>query len=112
MEKKPEEIRVLLIEDDIGDRLAFHRQVEKQSLNYQILEASTWQDALTILQTEKTDMVLLDLNLGDIDGRHLLDKIKGVPVIVVTGGTSNQTAAEIIQIGVDDFVRKDAAGVY
>ncbi|MCA9426942.1 MAG: PAS domain S-box protein, partial [Candidatus Omnitrophica bacterium] len=73
---------------------------------------SNWQDALTILQTEKTDMVLLDLNLGDIDGRHLLDKIKGVPVIVVTGGTSDQTAAEIIQIGVDDFVRKDAAGVY
>ena len=68
MDKQNETLRILLIEDDIGDRLAFQRQVAKQSLNYKISEASNWQEALTILQTEQTDMILLDLNLGDFDG--------------------------------------------
>lgn len=67
-------------------------------------------DVLPRLQTEFFDGVLLDLMMPEIDGLELLQLIKepfpDLPVIIITGFGSIETAVESIKAGASDFVTK------
>jgi signal transduction histidine kinase/CheY-like chemotaxis protein len=63
-----------------------------EGLHYQILSASTGQEALELLQTQPIDALLLDLGLPDMVGWDVLEKMRQTPlqkqphVIVVSAG--------------------------
>ncbi len=65
---------------------------------------------LSRLQTELFDGVLLDLMMPEIDGLELLQLIKepfpDLPVIIITGFGSMETAVESMKAGATDFVTK------
>jgi PAS domain S-box-containing protein len=100
-------IRILLVDDDQVDRLAFLRHVEKQSLLYQCKTAGSVAEARAIPHTEKFDVIVLDHNLTDGTGFDLLPDFAETPVIFLTGSESPEVAVNAMKAGAADYLLKD-----
>lgn len=81
--------RILLIDDD-EDMLAMTgRWLEKGG--YEVMKASTGKDALSMMTSDKPDLVLLDYAMPEMDGPAVLaairsnPDIKDIPVVYRTG---------------------------
>jgi len=99
--------RILLVDDDQVDRLAFLRHVEKHALLYQCKTAGSVAEARAIPHTEKFDVVILDHNLTDGTGFDLLPDFADTPVIFVTGSESPEVAVQAMKAGAADYLLKD-----
>lgn len=99
--------QVLVIDDDT-DFLA----LAKFMLNQQGCDAVCVEDpkALSKNQSIEPSAIMLDWQLGAVDGRDLIDPLRqhfpGVPVIFVTAHSSPEVAAESIKLGAFDFLTK------
>ncbi|QFY62446.1 response regulator [Rhizobium grahamii] len=86
--------RLLVVEDE---PLILMSTVDMASeLGYMVLEASTAEDALTILETEKVDVLLTDVGLHGMSGTDLAHKVRNnwpEVRIVFASGDSNATSA-------------------
>ncbi len=86
-------IHVLIVEDDVVDRMACRRSFAQDTHDYEFVlyEAETARDGLQLARSEKLDCVLLDYNLPDMNGLEYLTELKNgtgeikVPVIMLTG---------------------------
>ncbi len=85
--KKPDRPhRVLLVDDDPALRKALAKRLEMHGM--EIFTAGCGFDAISTFEERQADMVVLDVNMPDIDGFEVCQKIKAirdVPVIFVTG---------------------------
>jgi PAS domain S-box-containing protein len=99
--------RILLVDDDQVDRLAFLRHVERQSLPYDCKTASSVAEARAIPGTEKFDVIILDHNLNDGTGFDLLPDFTETPVIFLTGSESPEVAVRAMKAGSADYLLKD-----
>jgi two-component system sensor histidine kinase UhpB len=115
---KPQ-IRVLLVDDDIVDRMACRRALSSDpTLDFVLFEAETASDGLRLLTRERPDCILLDFHLPDLNGLQFLDALANeegdvvVPVMVLTGGDSPEVAAELMRRGARDYLGKDADRQY
>ncbi len=113
------QIRILLVEDDLVDRMACRRALA-QDLNYEFVlsETETGREGLQLAQAQKPDCVLLDYYLPDLDGleflaglRNDMDEIQ-VPVIMLTGADNASVAVEALKRGAQDYLVKDANRQY
>jgi len=100
-------IRILLVDDDQVDRLAFLRHVEKQSLLYDCKTAGSVAEARAIAPNEKFDVVVLDHNLTDGTGFDLLPDFPDTPIIFLTGSESPEVAVNAMKSGAADYLLKD-----
>jgi DNA-binding response OmpR family regulator len=109
-----EHVEVLMVEDNLIDRMALTRYVKHEGLPYTIHEAASLQDARSQLQRQPVDLVLLDYSLEDGSGFELLGEAQSleVPVILVTGAGSEEIAARAIHSGIADYLIKDTQGKY
>ncbi|MFQ5612486.1 MAG: response regulator [Anaerolineae bacterium] len=79
---------ILYIEDDPEIVGLVKTMLEQR--NYQVLAASTGAEGLATMQRQKPDLVLLDLQLPDVHGLDLHQKMKansnlaGIPVVIIT----------------------------
>ena len=69
-------IKILFVEDDEVDQLAFKRQVEKQKLNYDVQFASSSEEAKKLLKSNYCDLVITDYNLGDGNALDVLESVR------------------------------------
>ncbi len=91
--------RVLLVDDDPGLRKAMALRLEMHGLEIQT--AACGSDAISAFEKQHADMVVLDVNMPDIDGFEVCQKIKAirdVPVIFVTGEQNPIINAHMPQI--------------
>ncbi len=66
-------------------------------------------DGLRVLETDRFDIVLLDLGLPDCDGQTVLAEIRrrsDVPVVVVSALADDATRVSLLENGADDFIPK------
>src|SRR5210317_1341664 len=81
-----------------------------QRKGYQTLTARTGPEALKILAGETIDCCFTDINMPDMNGIELAERIRThdntMPVIVMTGYPSLETAIQTIKNGVVDFLIK------
>jgi two-component system phosphate regulon response regulator PhoB len=102
--------KVLVVEDepDIADLIARHLR----QAGMEVVLSGTGNDALERARTDAPQLLLLDLALPDLDGfevcrRLRRDPITGhIPVIIVTGRTSEMDRVLGFELGADDFVSK------
>jgi len=104
----------ILVIDDMHDvRLSVNFLLS--SHNYQVLEASSPIEGLSLLQQETVDLVLMDMNYqtdttSGQEGLDLLDAFKRenitTPVVAMTGWSSVDVAVKAMQRGAEDFVEK------
>ncbi|MGC3958258.1 MAG: ATP-binding protein [Verrucomicrobiota bacterium] len=100
-------LRLLLVEDDVVDRMALLRFVETERLAYTVQVATSVAEARQALKTQAFDIVLLDRALQDGTGFDLLEAVGRTPVIFVTGADSPEIAVEAMKRGASDYLLKD-----
>ena len=99
--------KILLIEDDKLDQMAFKRLVETESLPYDYTIASSVSEAQSILASEQFDAVIADYRLGDGTAFDVLNSVKNTPIIFVTGTGSEEVAVKSWRAGAYDYLTKD-----
>ncbi|MBW2709269.1 MAG: response regulator [Deltaproteobacteria bacterium] len=110
MEEK--KIRLLLIEDDKIDRMAFERFAGNENLPYDYGVANSISEAEEALRSHEFDVVIADYMLGDGTAFDIFGQTKDVPVIVVTGTGNEEIAVAAMKLGAYDYIIKDSKGNY
>jgi signal transduction histidine kinase len=108
------QIRVLLVEDDLVDRMACRRAIAHETdSDFALLEAATGREGLLLAAEQGPHCILLDYNLPDMNGLEFLAELIGsadrtpMPVMLLTGGDSASVAAAAIKHGAWDYLGKD-----
>ena len=106
-----ETIPVLLIEDNPGDA-RFIQELLKESSNvyFNLTIQETLSEGLEVFLKNKFDIILLDLNLPDSFGLNTVsiihEKIKDIPIIVLTGRVDEELALKSLKFGIQDYLVK------
>ena len=117
---KPEDVMILLVEDNPDDVELTLRAFEKHNLVNEITVARDGEEALDIIfqrkeeyvERARPDLILLDLNLPKVGGLEILQRIKGdpkkklIPVIVLTSSMEEKDLVESYRLGVNSYLRK------
>ena len=100
---------VLLVDDDNDLREALAEQFELYD-GFQILQAENATQGVKIATTERIDIILLDVDMPDMDGREAckLMRTRGVraPIIMLTGQDSDADTILGLDSGANDYVTK------
>ncbi|MDZ4752263.1 MAG: sigma-54 dependent transcriptional regulator [Flavobacteriales bacterium] len=100
--------KILLIDDEASIRKALKEILEYES--YEVEEAEDGAAGLKKLEAGQFDIVFCDIKMPKMDGMELLDRIKAkgleLPVIMITGHGSVETAVEALKKGAYDFIEK------
>lgn len=88
MEQEKNKKKILLVDDEpINHKIV--QFLMKAETEYEILGADGGRQALEILKEQKVDLVLLDIEMPDMNGKEVLSKIREcyeIPVAFVTAG--------------------------
>jgi len=104
--------KILLIEDDKLDQMAFKRLVEDENLPYDCTIAGSVSEAKSILASERFDVAIVDYMLGDGTAFDILDSARDIPTIFVTGTGSEEIAVKARRAGAYDYLIKDVKRNY
>ncbi len=100
--------QILIIDDEVSIRETLSAVLEDEG--FTPVCASSAEEGLEILEEKTIDLILLDIWLGDnMDGMTALEKIKKVyslPVIMISGHGTIETAVQATRKGAFDFVEK------
>ncbi len=108
---EPDPIRVLLVEDNPGDReLLATLLAQRAAPQFDLRTVAGVGEAQALLEVEDIDVVLLDLHLPDASGLAGLERIVAtspkVPVVVLTGADDADLAARALWRGAQDYLSK------
>ncbi len=98
---------ILLIEDD--PNITDFMEVVFEREQYRLTVAANGMEALTALQAETFDVILLDLGLPDIDGMDLLKILRkrmDLPIVVISARKDENEKVAALDLGADDYVTK------
>jgi DNA-binding response OmpR family regulator len=102
-------VKLLLVDDDPEIRSSVRLGFELQWRDVEIIEAGGGADALSLVEEERPDLVLLDIGLPDMDGYRVLREIRAfssVPVIMLTARDEPIDKVRGLEAGADDYVAK------
>jgi len=114
--RRGRQIRVMVVDDSLIVRAAFSRLVDEESDLELAAAASTAEDALTLLASERVDVILLDLEMPGMGGLGALPQmIKRAPeakIMVVSSLTADgaEHTVEALALGAADTLQKPASG--
>jgi two-component system KDP operon response regulator KdpE len=99
--------RILVVDDDSQIRRVMRTTLDAQG--YEVTEAGSGERALVFLQSEKYDLVLLDINLPGKTGIETCREIRvntSVPIIMLTVRDAAADKIEALDAGAQDYVTK------
>ncbi|MGZ8379351.1 MAG: response regulator [Gemmatirosa sp.] len=105
--------RILLIEDtsEIAEALQDHLQHR----GYTTALATRAAQALALVQSERPDLIVLDLGLPDRDGYTVLEELRArginTPVLILSARREEADKVRGLQLGADDYVTKPFAAM-
>ena len=101
-------MKILIIDDDIDALRILQKILTKENHEVEIL--SQWHDTFSLVKTFQPQVILLDILLFGIDGRHISkqlksnDQTRNIPIILITANPD--IAKNIGTSGADDFLEK------
>src|SRR5438874_5996664 len=103
--------RILIIDDERPILLTLEALLTRRG--FQVETAATAANGLRLLKSKRPGLILLDLQLPDAEGLHMLDQIKTdyaeTQVIILTAHDSLNNAIESIKRGAYHFISKPYA---
>ena len=100
--------RVLVIDDEKGVRETLSEILTDEG--YQVTSVASGEEGLRRLTEENFDLAFLDVWLRDRDGLSILEsakeRLREVPVVMISGHASVETAVRAVRLGAEDFLEK------
>ncbi|MDG4476430.1 sigma-54-dependent transcriptional regulator [Thiovibrio frasassiensis] len=100
--------KILIIDDEASIRDSLSGILTDEG--FHALSAEDGQHGLSLLEEERVDLVLLDIWMPGLDGLEVLKRIKEshaeLPVIMISGHGTIETAVQATKMGAYDFIEK------
>jgi two-component system KDP operon response regulator KdpE len=99
--------KVLVVDDE--PRIARALRINLTARGYEVVTAHDGTAALRAAADAKPDVVVLDLGLPDLDGRTVIEGLRGwtsIPIIVLSARTDSGDKVAALDAGADDYVTK------
>ena len=100
--------QVLIVDDEPSIRSSLGGILSDEG--YEIAQAPDGESALSLLEREVPDIMLLDVWLPGIDGLRVLERVKKrlpeLPVVMISGHGTVETAVKATRLGAYDFIEK------
>lgn len=101
--------KILVVDDDnMNCILAKHALVQE----YELAVVFSGMEALAYLECEIPDLILMDIEMPEMDGKEAVKRIKekdewkSIPIVFLTADSNPMTEAECLSFGADDFITK------
>ncbi len=99
---------ILIADDEQAVRSSLERLLEFES--YRVVQAADGPSALDLVRDRPVDLVLLDIKMPGMDGLEVLSQLHHehpqLPVVIISGHGTIQTAVEATRLGAFDFIEK------
>jgi sigma-B regulation protein RsbU (phosphoserine phosphatase) len=101
---------ILVIDDDITIRKLISHHLNLN--NYRVLQAENTDEGFVFLDENHVDLVLCDVNLGEMDGFKFCEKVREknkyrfTPFVFVTAKNTLEDKTKALDVGGDDFITK------
>jgi two-component system chemotaxis response regulator CheY len=107
------DLNVLIVDDSSAIRKILVRVLSQTDLPIkQVHEANDGSEALKIVEANDVSLILSDINMPNVDGLELLQKLRLTPkwkdlsVVMITTEGSQAKVMEAVQLGAKGYVRK------
>ena len=110
--KEPKRKKVLVVEDDLHVKDMICQLIQSLEERCDIVEASTGEEALSMVDKEKPDLIVLDIFLPSMNGFEFCQKVKGemglskMKILAITGFPENDNIKKIYDSGADLCIMK------
>ncbi len=101
--------KILLVDDDFMNCILAQHSLDQE---YQVETRYSGKEALEYLEKECPDLILMDIEMPEMNGKEVVRIIKqneswvNIPVVFLTADTNPMTEAECLSFGADDFITK------
>ena len=100
--------KVLIVDDDPAIQKMLEKVMNSNHLEADI--ASDGRTALEMIRRGRYQVILLDINMGDIDGFEVIKKTRSegnvTPIIIISGRNEDYDALYGLSVGADDYITK------
>ena len=101
---------ILYIEDNPANRLLVRRVLE--AADYVIIEAEDGASGLEMAEQSIPDLILLDINLPEIEGYEMVDRLRdkpnlaSVPIVALTANVMKGDRERSLEAGCNGYIQK------
>ena len=97
--------KILVVEDDNTIHKIIEDILKKE--HYIVINAYSGTEAISIIENDNIDLILLDLMLPGINGEDIVKKVNNtIPIIVISAKTSSSDKAKVLLGGANDYITK------
>lgn len=106
--RSEQDITILVVDDDEINRVVMGQQLDE----YNVIKCSNGLDALTVVEGQKPDLILLDLMMPGLNGYEVCQKLRQkysqieLPVILVTAKNHLEDLTQGFKTGANDYLAK------
>lgn len=103
--------KVLYIEDD-SINIQFMKDIFSEFLPFDFISAMNAEDGIALAQEQRPNLILMDINMGDMGGYEALEIMKNdadladVSVIAISGDTMPEHIEKALAAGFTDYISK------
>lgn len=101
-------LNILVVDDQAHIRRLYEYTLEKNG--YKTFSAANGSEALTLLESQHIDLVILDVMMPVLDGYDCLKEIRDsgseIPVLIITAKDGAEDVRKAFTLGTDDFMVK------
>ena len=99
--------KILIVEDD--EKLRDELAIFLTNNGYEVTSIKEFNNTIADILNSKSDLILLDINLPEIDGEYVckeIRKVSSIPIIIITSRDSEIDELLSINYGADHYVTK------
>jgi DNA-binding response OmpR family regulator len=103
----PDSSTILLVDDEDSIQKLLAYPLEREG--FRVLQARDGEDALRLFDSERVDLVVLDLMLPKLDGLEVCKRLRAesqVPIIMLTARDDELDKVVGLELGADDYITK------